>query len=282
MYLAVDIGGTKTLVALLNEAGEIVASEKFPTETWGFSNFMDHLIEVINSIKSSHDIKAIGVGIPGIVDYKTGQGIRFGNLPWENVPIRKILSDAFSVPIIIDNDANMAGLAEAHELRKTEHPDAYAVMYITVSTGIGTGLILDGKIDPHLAKSEGGHMMFLHDGKLQTWQSFASGKAIKSRFGKYGYEIPEGDPAWAEIAHNLSLGIGNIMVLLVPDAIIIGGGIGTHLDKFKDHLEKYLSHHSAIKFLGRSTPEIYQAKHPEQAVIYGCKIAIDQYFDQAK
>ncbi|MCE7936520.1 ROK family protein [Candidatus Saccharibacteria bacterium CPR2] len=275
MYLAIDIGGTKTLVAMLDESGSIISSDKFPTDK-NYDVFSRNLITSVNKLRDSN-LKAVGVGVPGIVNYQKGTGEVFGNLPWRDVPLVKTIKKSINLPVLIDNDANMAGLAEASELRKSISPAPYAVVYITISTGIGTAIVLDGMIDKHFAKSEGGHMMFLHDGKLQTWESFASGKAIKEHYSKFGYEIPEGDPAWDEIAHNLSLGIGNIMALLVPDAIVIGGGIGTHLAKFEPYLKKYLAKHSAVEFLGRSIPKLYQAKHPEQAVLYGCKIAIDQH-----
>jgi predicted NBD/HSP70 family sugar kinase len=167
------------------------------------------------------------------------------------------------VPIVVENDANAAGLAEARAL----NPPSDSVVYVTVSTGIGTGLVINNQIDPSWRHSEGGFMHFDKNGQLLPWEKFASGQAIKERYGKIAADIPADDLAWAEIAYDLALGLSNIAALLAPKTIIIGGGVGEHLPKFKSHLDEAMSRLKEKMF---ALPEIRQAAHPEEAVVYGC------------
>lgn len=261
MYVAVDIGGTKTLIALLNDAGEIERSQKYPTDEL-FDDFIGRLTSTLQNDFFSDDIKGIAVAAPGQIDYESGEGLLFGNLMWHNVPIGKRLSEHFSVPVVVENDANAAGLAEVRLL----DPTPACAVYVTVSTGIGTGVITDGNIDKHLRKSEGGFMHFDVDGHLQAWEDFASGRAIYERYNTYARDL-EDEEAWRKSAYNIALGLSNIAALIQPQTIVIGGSIGNYFQKYEHHL------HDAMKQIKErmyAIPQIVQAKHPEEAVIYGC------------
>lgn len=264
MFLAVDVGGTKTLVARVNNSGTIEETQRFPTDP-DFSQFAQTLVTTLKKLATS-DVLGVAVAVPGEVDYEEGTGLVFGNLPWRNVPITQTVQQAFELPIsvLVENDANTAGLAEARALQ----PARQSVVYVTVSTGIGTSLITHNQINPHFRRSEGGFMRFERGGQLVIWESFASGHAIFERYGKKAADIPDGDPAWAIIAEDLALGLGNIAALLVPEVIIIGGGVGEHLPKFKSQLDTAMSRFKEKVII--SLPEIRQALHPEEAVLYGC------------
>lgn len=252
------------MVARMTEAGEIEATERFPTDP-DFNQFAPTLIASLKKL-ATNDTTGVGIAVPGQVDYDNGTGIVFGNLPWKNVPIASAVQEAFELPvgIIVENDAKAAGLAEARALE----PPRSNVVYITIGTGIGIAIIIDNKIDPHFRRSEAGFERFEHNGQLVIWESFASGKAIADRYGKKAADIPEGDPAWISIADDLALGIGNLIAVLAPEVIIIGGGVGKHLPKFQEPLEAAL-----LKYKDRvviNLPQIRQAQHPEEAVLYGC------------
>lgn len=263
MYLAVDVGGTKTLVALVDADGTVVKSQKFPTDQ-NYSMFADTLVKELKNMTTS-GVVGVGIAIPGEVDYDNGIGLVFGNLPWQNVPIAETVQQAFDLPIsvVVENDANAAGLAEARALL----PARKSVVYVTISTGIGTGIIADNKIDPHWRRSEGGFMHFEKDGRLLPWEKFASGHSIAEKYGRKAAEIPEGDPTWRDIAYDLALGLSNITALLAPEVIIIGGGVGEHFPKFKAQLDQAMG---KIRENIVNPTEIRQALHPEEAVIYGC------------
>jgi predicted NBD/HSP70 family sugar kinase len=183
-------------------------------------------------------------------------------LPWKNVPIQKDVEFMLNTPVFVENDANLAGLSEA----KNIIDDYKNVLYITISTGIGTGVIKNGIIDPMYADSEGGHIQIEHNGKHQIWEKVASGKAIVTKYGNRASDIA--DPkAWEAIARNIAVGLIDLLAVIQPEAVVIGGGVGSHLHKFKKQLVKELKKYENPLV---PIPPILKAKKPEEAVVYGC------------
>jgi len=269
MYLTIDVGGTKVLVAVFDEAGKIVDSIKFKTPIM-YPDFIDELKETIKKIIKTQHPKACAIAMPGVVDRDNGTVLHFGNLPWENVHVAQDLSDTIHCPIILENDAKLASLAEASELS-----ELYSrILYVTVSTGIGFGLVVNGKIDYSVHDAGGKAMMMEHRGKMMAWEDFASGKAIVAQTGKMASEITDnGD--WYMVARNIAVGLIELIITLSPDCIVIGGGVGSHLEKFHEklHEELELYRNKMINTL----PQIRQAKHPEEAVVYGGYLLCKQH-----
>lgn len=259
MYLGIDIGGTKTLVASLTNQGVIKESVKFPTPK-SYPVFLKELAVAVASL-STKEFIAAGVAAPGKIDRKRGVGKAFGNLPWKDVPIKRDVERIAKVPAILDNDANLAGLSEAMLLKQHK-----CVLYVTVSTGIGTGVIIDQQIAPEFADSEGGHMLLEHKGKLVPWQDFASGQAMVKQFGKRASEIND-RKTWKIASHNIAVGLYALIAFIQPDAIVLGGGVMEHLDKFDDLLNKELQQFATPL---TPIPPIYRAQRPNEAVVYGC------------
>ncbi len=125
---------------------------------------------------------------------------------------------------------------------------------------------MDGIIDAEYADMEFGNMIFEHEGKMRTWEEFASGKAIYAKYGMKASEID--DPGiWYAISRDIALGLTNVVANLTPDVVIIGGGVGSHFDKFADQLhEEMLLFGSQVV----TVPPIRKALRAEEAVIYGC------------
>ena len=115
--------------------------------------------------------------------------------------------------------------------------------------------------------------MFEHEGTLQKWEHFASGKAIVAKYGKRAADIDDPE-AWRSIAKNIAVGIYNLCSVLDPDHIVIGGGVGSHFAKFRDFLFADLR---ALADPQVTIPPITQAVQPEQAVINGCIIYAKQH-----
>jgi predicted NBD/HSP70 family sugar kinase len=217
-----------------------------------------------------NDYRAACVAAPGRIDRKEGVGIAFGNLGWKNVPIQADFEKLLHCPVVVENDCKLAALSEAlmlsGEFRK--------VLYVTISTGISAGLITDGVIDPEFADSESGHMLLEHNGKLETWESFASGTAIVKKYGKMASVVVV-NGAWKEISRTFAAGIINLIAIVQPEIILIGGGVGAHFDKFKDLLLANLKQYEVPLV---PIPPVRQARRPEEAVIYGCyELAKDRY-----
>lgn len=270
-YLTIDIGGTKILFARMSSDGKIEDSIKIKTPK-EYTELKNALAENVAKI-TTNNFRLACIAAPGKINRDNGNVIAFGNIPWENVPIKKDLEAITGIPVIIENDAKLAALSEARLL----DPPLHKVVYLTVSTGIGGGTVVDNSLDPNLIDGEVGHMLFEKDGRLVKWQSFASGKAIVERFGKMASEID--DPKiWKIFSRDLAIGIIDIAANSQPDIIIIGGSVGTHFSKYgqflNNELKKY--EHPLVP-----APKVIAAKHPEEAVIYGCYELIRDYLDEA-
>ena len=260
MFLAVDVGGSKTLVACFDGKGQLKTDVKFSTPQ-DYESWLEHFKAAVAELKCE-DFAAGAIAIPGLVDRERGIAIAYGNLPWREVPIVEDVERLLHCPIVLENDAKAAGLAEAKLLKN----EFRKVLYVTIGTGIGNAIIIDGKIDPDFADSEGGQILLEHQGKLEQWEDFASGKAIEKQYGKKASDIT--DPqAWYMIARNIALGLIDLVATLTPDVIILGGGIGAHLDKFQSRLAEQMKIYENPLF---KMPPIRKAQHPEEAVIYGC------------
>ncbi len=144
-YIGIDLGGTNVRVAKVTAAGEILAEIKSPSYAQdGPSKVMENLIRCIKEIEGHKDCAGIGVGVPGPVDTSKGEMLMATNLPgFVHFPLAKTLEDEFGIPTFVDNDANVAGLAEALVGAGKGLPIVY---YVTHSTGIGGALIVDGKV----------------------------------------------------------------------------------------------------------------------------------------
>lgn len=260
MIVAVDTGGTKTLITLFSQDGVAGEMIKFPTPK-DTKEYLKLLKETLQSNYGGQRVDAVVVAIPGTI--KNGVALWCNNLKWKDFDVQKALNGVLgSAPVYIDNDANLAGLAET----RSRNPMPLSSLYVTVSTGIGTGITVNGKIDPGLRLSEGGRMLIHYDGKLREWESFASGQAIYTIYGQYARDI-EDKSIWDDIADRISRGFLAALPLLQPDIVIIGGSIGTYFEKYGKQLTAILDRDLPKHIL---RPEIVAAGHPEEAVIYGC------------
>jgi len=260
MIVAVDTGGTKTLVTSFDRSGKPGESFRFPTPAMP-DEYVATLTELLHDRYANKKVQAVVVGTPGVIrnNIVSWGG---GNLAWENLDIASAVSHALDCPVWVENDANLAGLAETRALKKIPQTS----LYITISTGIGSGIILNGTIDEPLGDSEVGHMHLEYDGRLQEWEKFASGKAIKSIYGSYASDIHD-LKVWKQIAQRISRGLLVIIPTLRPDVVIIGGSIGTYYDQYSVELKRILGEHLKPHI---TIPEIRRAQHPEEAVVYGC------------
>jgi glucokinase len=264
--VAVDIGGTKTLIAVVSAEGIIEQEVKFPTA----DNYQQFLKDFAVHLKELGDQTFEGgaAGVAGRLDRDNGLLIKCGNLSWHNEPLEADLERLVGCPFAIENDAKVGGLGEALPLIN----EFKNVLFITIGTGIGIAYTANGIIDTRIADGGGDVLLLEHEGKVQPWEDFASGSAIVQKYGKKASDIS--DPtAWKTITHNLSLGILDLIASLSPDVIVIGGGVGSHFDKFGEQLEKELKQYQTELL---TIPPIRPAQHPEEAVIYGCYNLIQQ------
>jgi predicted NBD/HSP70 family sugar kinase len=268
MYLAIDVGGTKTLLAVFSEDGEVIAKHKIVTDR-EYPKFLESIKQIIDTELKDYQITHCCCAVPGTIDFKNGVALAFGNEDWRNIPIQKDIQQLLpGSKLLIHNDAKLAALSEAILVA-----DQYdKVLYLTVSTGIGGGVIKKSEIDSDFENFEPGQMVFEKDGQNLVWEDFASGRALKARYGKLASEITDPN-IWREYAHSLANGFENLIATVKPDVIVVGGGVGSHLERFKEFLDEDLD-----KFNNPLVPipPVVKAKRPEEAVIYGCYEFIKQ------
>jgi glucokinase len=263
MYLGIDIGGTKTLVAKLSDAGEIQDSRRFPSSQ-DYDQFLRDLGGAIKELQLGDGFQACAA-VPGLIDRAAGTVHALGNLSWRDKPIRDDISGLIGgTPVLIENDSRLAGLSEA-QLIKDTYSDH--VLFMTVSTGIGGALIQNGKIVTELQDMEMGKMPLVWNGKLAYWEDFAGGRGVVEHLKKKAAEIT--DPAeWREVGERIAYGLGAVCSVLQPQVIIMGGSVGKHADKYSDIILEYLGEH--LHPIARQPKAILPAKRPDDAVIYGC------------
>lgn len=259
MIISVDTGGTKTLIAAFSLQGDLQHHITFPTPK-AIDDYFHAVASHIRELQQDSTLQAISVAMPGIV--QDGVAVSCPNLGWRNVPVIKLLKKQFShTPIYLENDANLGGLGEAHLQTRTHEP----LLYVTVSTGIGTGFITNGAIDERLRHSEGGHIVLPYEGILQPWESFASGRAIAAHYQALSSDIHNKEE-WRAIAERLSLGLLTIIPLASPRTIIFGGSVGAQFDRFASPLRAQLVQHLPDYL---PLPELRAATEPHHAVAYG-------------
>ncbi|NCU38171.1 ROK family protein [Candidatus Saccharibacteria bacterium] len=260
MIVTIDTGGTKTLISSFNSQGKMGESIKFPTPK-DTKEYVKILTQTIQENFLHENVEVIVLALPGIV--KDGIAVWCNNLGWQNFAAHQQLKDALpGVPFLVENDANLAGLAETRAL----NPVPISSLYITISTGIGSGICTNGHIDPGTRYSEAGRALIEYDGKVREWEKFASGHAIVDIYKQFARDITS-KRTWRQIADRISRGFLAVIPILQPDVIIIGGSVGTYFDRYHEYLEGILKEHLPPHI---PCPKIVQAQHPEEAVIYGC------------
>ena len=267
-YAGIDLGGTKILTVIEDAERNVLAKTKIPTEaTRGVGVVMDNIAESLEiSCKdaglSTKGLMGVGIGVPGPVNYEKGLVYECPNLAgWKNIEVKKLLEERWNVPVKVENDARVAGLAET---RLGAAKGFRHVFYITVSTGIGSAIIIDGKIyhGADGAAGEFGRMRLLDGSVFET--GFA-GPAIERLFGNPTSAIKElvvkGDPGAKNALAYLTCGIGtflaNIVTLLNPQIIVLGGGVSQIGGIFIDPIRKKVAE-SAFS-IGAETVKIVPA-----------------------
>lgn len=257
MITAVDIGATKTLIAQFGDDGQPKNPVKFPTAP----NKDEFITELFRQLEAFAPITTLSVGVPGVIE---GDGVinSTTNLVWVNWPLKKLLQEKFDCPVYIQNDAHMAAIGEINSIDPLPHRG----LYLTVSTGIGGGLVVDGKLPTPVSPTEFGTMVFEFEGKMDIWEHFASGKALFKHFGKKAQDLTEPEE-WQWLAERLSVGLLLLIPQFEPDVVVFGGGVGRYLEKFRSPLEAILAKRPVYS---TNQVKLLAAKHPEEAVIYGC------------
>ena len=246
LVIGVDVGGTKTLAAVVLRDGTIDGQvERVITECSSQESLLAQLDAMVEKLRAGREIAALGFGLPSRIDQPEGRVVASVNIPLEGVPFRDAMRERHGLPVGIDNDANVAAIAEWHAgaARGARH-----VVMLTLGTGIGGGLILDGR--PYRGATgsgaELGHIVIEYDGPecgcggrghLETFASGLVADAAASRlFGAGSTAVDlaeqahagnqEAVEAFAEIGRRLGAGIASFVNVFEPELVVVGGGFG--------------------------------------------------------
>lgn len=247
MYLiGIDIGGTNLRAAVISKEGNIVEIFKVENEVQKGADYnLNKLVNQINGQWNSYEIEKVGVGAPGPLDLKVGKLLNPVNLKgWENFNIKEYLSEKLELPVQVNNDANVAGLAESLVGSAKE---CESVFYITVSTGVGGALIIDKKIinGAHSQTAEIYNMIinedeYSHAGtnkgglegqcsgvNIARIASEAYGKTLSTKevFDLYKSNDENAVQVIEKWINNISIGIANIISVVDPETVVIGGAV---------------------------------------------------------
>jgi len=310
--IGVDIGGTNIKIALVDMQGKIVYSNTTPTRAdMGYEFTINNIKQAIRDLmketgSDNSTVEAIGFGFPGQIDYQAGVVRLLPNMPgWVEIPVAKIMEDEFKIPTRLDNDVRVATLGE---LKYGAGKGCTNLVCITVGTGIGSGLVLNGKLvrGAKNAAGEIGHIkMTMGDGPLcgcgdyGCFEAYASGPSIvamakeyikggkSSKFKELATEelspyivaqaALQGDVVakriYAKMGEIIGLGLTSVINLLNPERVIIGGGVADAGDILFDPIRDTIARRAMP--IQASSVEIVHAELGNTAGVIGASLLIE-------
>lgn len=313
--IGIDVGGTNVKIALVDKSGKIIYSNSVPTYAkMGYEYTVNNIKQAIKDLMketntTAKDIDGIGFDFPGQVDYKTGVVKLAPNIPgWVNVPIAQMIEEEFHIPTRIDNDVRCAALGE---MKFGAGQGCENFVCITVGTGIGSGLVVNGQLVRGASNAAGeiGHIKLqMKDGLIcgcgdtGCLEAYASGPSIVAMAQDYikggkstkfremaaaeGGEITPymvakaaeaGDPVakriFAIVGEYIGIGLTSVINLLNPEKVIIGGGVAEAGDLLLDPIRKTIKERAMV--VAGSAVEIVPAQLGNSAGVIGASMLID-------
>ena len=278
--IGIDVGGTK-IAFMLSEYGEefrVISQCRIDTEAArGKSHIISRIFSTIDRMLeeeklTAEQISGIGIALPGPVDIDRGFSFECPNLrDWKNVDIRGILDKQYGTYVFAENDARSAAIGEA---AFGAGRNLSNFIYICISTAIGCGIIINGDLYRGANGAAGELSHIIVSGK-NTLYTLASGKAIKDIFSiqaeelqsLYSRGVPEAVKAFDHLVHHLGIGIANVITLLNPEAVVIGGGVSNMGDFLLKPLETEVRK-NAFSVSGRMV-KILRAENLNDAGVLG-------------
>jgi len=282
--IAVDLGGTQFRVALFDAAGRLLRREAFPTHgEQGPAAVLDRIAagcrDMLTQLPAGGSLAGVGVAAPSPIDPKRGVVFQAPNLPgWVDIPLRDELARRLDLPVLAGNDANLAALGEWRFGAGRDHGD---LVYLTISTGVGSGFVSAGRLlvgHSGLA-GEAGHMVLQLDGPLCScgkhgcFEALASGTAIHreavrraplapdSALGRrdpltaaaVDEEAERGDPLARELmeaaGRATGAGVASLVHIFDPDIVVIGGGVSRSGPLWWDAVQRSAREHVLLAYL---------------------------------
>lgn len=274
--VGVDIGGTSIEAGLI-EGDRITAKKMRPTDASRSKNeILETLYDCIDSVITS-EVSVIGIGVPGLLDFEKGQLLNITNIPaWKNLPLREIVKERYNIDVYLNNDANCFALGEKY-YGKGKGVDN--MLAIALGTGVGGGVILNKKLVTGLFGGAGeiGAISY----KDKNFELYCGSNFFKEKYNSTGEELfrlakennKNAINAFEDIGNHLGEMIYQILFMMAPDMIVLGGSISKSFPLFKPTLQKKLD-----QFPFESIRERVKIEHSEleNIAIFG---AAAQCFD---
>lgn len=295
LYLGIDLGGTNIAAGIVDDKGKILRKDSTPTIlSRPIEEIVGDMAELCRRLVKEDgltmdDIAAIGLGSPGTVDNKNGVIVYSNNIPMKNIPMRKMLEEHFpGKPINLENDANAAAYGEYI----VNGNNAESFVFITLGTGVGGGVIINGKLYRgfNSAGGELGHITLISGGEPCTcgkngcWESYASVTALIRQTkaamaanpesmmnewsekngkvsGRTAFDCAkEGDKTAKEVVKQYAIyvadGLSSIINIFQPEKLSIGGGISKEGDYLLDPIKEFLAENDYNKYMPKTKVEI--------------------------
>lgn len=227
-YVLFDIGGTKTRVAVSKDLKEFTEPISFNTPK-KFEDGIEAIVEAVDKL-GVKEVRGVAGGVRGSLSEDRAEIMNDSGVlnDWIEKPLKESLKKRFKTDVIIENDAAVVALGEAHY---GAGQGADIMVYHTVSTGVGGAKIENGKLDSYNVGFEPGRQILdidrtiLGDDVLPTLENLVSGTALEARTGVKPYEIPQSDAVWDQLAYYLAHGLRNSVLYWSPDVIVLGGSM---------------------------------------------------------
>ncbi len=278
MIAGIDLGATQVRVAVARSDGRIIATARNRTDALRTPRrVVVWASDQILRLSDGGPVDCVGIGAPGPTDPARGLLVNPPNLRgWKNVPLAALLEELIDCPVHVENDANLAGLGEFHQ---GAGRGIRTMVYVTWSTGVGAGLILDGKLfsGAHGAAGEVGHMIIDPSGPLDACgqhgcvEAFCGGKALARELGAPAEQLfdraAEGDTmALARVrdaATHMGWALINLSNIIDPELIVMGGGVTRSWRQVAPVLARVLRSSPFIK--ARRRPSLRRARLGDRA-----------------
>ena len=231
VFVGLDIGGTKIMVASADHEGNILHRARMATST-NLEEDLTNINTMIAEVAGKDEIMGMGAAIGGPLDWEQGIVSPLHQPAWRNIPLKALMESKWSCPFHVDVDTNVAAIGEY----RWGGVSAKRFLYLTLSTGMGGGFLVDGEIyrGQDGAHPEVGHQSInfrctnssavqCECGAPDCLEALISGNGIRRVYRKPAEEL--GPQEWEEVAYNLGQGLRNIASLYAPDLIRIGGGV---------------------------------------------------------
>jgi len=267
MYLLFDIGGTKMRLAVSVDGKTLHNIQIVPTPD-SFDQGINTFKTIASQLNHPGDLQAIIGGVAGVFDSsKSFLTIAPHMADWTSKPLKQVLSDAFNVPVYLENDAALAALGEANFGAGMGYK---IVAFLTISTGVGGARIIDGKLDVNSHGFEPGHQIITFGGNvcpgctsLGHLEAYISGTAIEHTYHVKPDQIQD-SAIWEGVARWLAVGLNNVTVFWSPNIIVLGGSTmkSIPLERVRFYLKETLN-------IFASPPTVVLGKLADQAGLYG-------------